>query len=757
LPTEIQASADMICLLGDAYGIKAYITRDDSSRLKAIQLWQTTIKYRPIHFTSLRHYSNYERFSSFSSVEIVKYAKNYLSNPSYLDHAELKQKYGTINNNNEICKSWLVALDSPDSGFYTHQVIANCCIYDEAVAYYLNIIENNHEKQWYFYDVAEIRLLQHNYQEAIRYYEICIDLGNKGVPAFYTSGANFSISIAKCYESLGNFPKAEDHFKKAIEYGSKCYDRVEKYQENGKQYTRKITCNNREHVFQQWTELGEFYHRRQNFSQAVFCLKKAVDLDSSHGFALGKLRSLFIEAKLVNEGIDFFQNAIKEWTGDLWISNVCATLSELYRELKDFVNEGYWFYWASDYSDNLKSSYIYLLTKFDDITKRRINEKISVDNFRNSLHNIRKVHEDKIVVQQDDQALLLDIVESIPKQTIKTDKKQEEQSDADSIDNKGFNDNDDQTSTTAIDKQSNQYDIKQLLQKLDTNSNDVSVLVSLGKAYAKIQDFAKAEEFYSRASQMIDSNIISHRDTDGEKIKDSTTSQNDNPELNKTIVKAADPIEKDSIICTEDFNTHDNDTELGDVIRHAHGYISPHFITNSEKMLVEMEHPFILLYTDKISLIDDLFDILPEIAQFGRPLLIISEDIEGEVLNTLIDKNMQGIPNVCAVKALGFGDIRKAVMEDIAILINATLFSEDIGRKLNTCVMQDLGRAKKVIADNEKTIIYRGVGDYKSVENRIMQINLKLEEAESENERLFLQRRLAILTNGLKDMQTIKF
>jgi len=179
------------------------------------------------------------------------------------------------------------------------------------------------------------------------------------------------------------------------------------------------------------------------------------------------------------------------------------------------------------------------------------------------------------------------------------------------------------------------------------------------------------------------------------------------------------------------------------------GYLSPYFVTNPEKMIAEIEDPFILIYDKKISVMKDLLPILQETAQTGKPLLIISEDIEGEALATLVVNKLRGILNVVAVKAPGFGDRRKAMLEDISILTGATLISEDMGRKLDSCTLTDLGRAKKVIVEKENTTIREGAGSQDAIDGRVKQIKAQVEETTSDYDKEKLQERLAKLSSGV--------
>jgi chaperonin GroEL len=228
-----------------------------------------------------------------------------------------------------------------------------------------------------------------------------------------------------------------------------------------------------------------------------------------------------------------------------------------------------------------------------------------------------------------------------------------------------------------------------------------------------------------------------------------TISANNDPEIGKLIAQAMDSVGKEGIINIEEAKSIDTGLEKVEGMQFDRGYLSPYFVTNGEKMIAEMEDPFILLYDKKISVMKDLLPILQEIAQTGKPFLIISEDIEGEALATLVVNKLRGILNVCAVKAPGFGDRRKAMLEDIAILTNATLISEEMGRKLDSCTMADLGRAKKVLVDKENTTIREGAGDEKAIQGRIKQIKAQIEETTSDYDKEKLQERLAKLSSGV--------
>ncbi len=228
-----------------------------------------------------------------------------------------------------------------------------------------------------------------------------------------------------------------------------------------------------------------------------------------------------------------------------------------------------------------------------------------------------------------------------------------------------------------------------------------------------------------------------------------TISANNDPEIGKLIALAMESVGKEGIINIEEAKSIDTGLEKVEGMQFDRGYLSPYFVTNGEKMIAEMEDPFILIYDKKISVMKDLLPILQEIAQTGKPFLIISEDIEGEALATLVVNKLRGILNVCAVKAPGFGDRRKAMLEDIAVLTNATLISEEMGRRLDSCTMADLGRAKKVLVEKENTTIREGAGEQTAIDGRVKQIKAQIEETTSDYDKEKLQERLAKLSSGV--------
>ncbi len=226
-------------------------------------------------------------------------------------------------------------------------------------------------------------------------------------------------------------------------------------------------------------------------------------------------------------------------------------------------------------------------------------------------------------------------------------------------------------------------------------------------------------------------------------------SANNDPEIGKLIAEAMESVGKEGIINIEEAKSIDTGLEKVEGMQFDRGYLSPYFVTNADKMISELEEPFILLYDKKISVLKDLLPILQEISQQGRPLLIIAEDVEGEALATLVVNKLRGVLNVVAVKAPGFGDRRKAMLEDIAILTGATLISEEMGRRLDSATMTDLGRAKKVLVEKENTTIREGAGTEDAINGRVKQIKAQIEETTSDYDKEKLQERLAKLSSGV--------
>jgi chaperonin GroEL len=226
-------------------------------------------------------------------------------------------------------------------------------------------------------------------------------------------------------------------------------------------------------------------------------------------------------------------------------------------------------------------------------------------------------------------------------------------------------------------------------------------------------------------------------------------SANNDMEIGKRIAEAMEAVGKEGIINVEEAKSIDTSLEKVEGMQFDRGYLSPYFITDADKMITEFEDPYILLFDKKISVMKDLLPILQEVAQTGKPFLIISEDIEGEALATLVVNKLRGTLNVAAVKAPGFGDRRKAMMEDVAILTGGNVISEELGRKLESANIKDLGSAKKVIIDKENTTIREGAGTKEDLDARIKQIKAQIEETTSDYDKEKLQERLAKLSSGV--------
>jgi len=226
-------------------------------------------------------------------------------------------------------------------------------------------------------------------------------------------------------------------------------------------------------------------------------------------------------------------------------------------------------------------------------------------------------------------------------------------------------------------------------------------------------------------------------------------SANSDFDIGKNIADAMDKVGKEGVITVEDGKSLDNELDVVEGMQFDRGYLSPYFINNPEKQIALMDDPFILLHDKKISSIRELLPLLEQVAKAGRPLLIIAEELEGEALATLVVNNIRGILKTCAVKAPGFGDRRKAMLEDMAILTGATVISEELGLKLENATLKDLGHAKKVEVGKENTTLIDGAGEKKAIEARVKQIRVQIEEATSDYDREKLQERVAKLAGGV--------
>src|ERR1700704_4779570 len=243
---------------------------------------------------------------------------------------------------------------------------------------------------------------------------------------------------------------------------------------------------------------------------------------------------------------------------------------------------------------------------------------------------------------------------------------------------------------------------------------------------------------------------ISKKVKDKEEIKQvATVSANWDTTIGEIIADAMDKVGKDGTITVEEAKSIETTLEVVEGMQFDKGYLSPYFVTNAESMEVKLEDAYILNYEKKITSLKDLLPVLEKVAKVGKPLLIIAEDVEGEALATLVVNKLRGTLNVSAVKAPGFGDRRKSMMEDIAILTGGKCITEDLGIKLESIGLEDLGRAKSIVVDKENTTIVEGYGKSSEIQGRVNQIRRQIEETTSDYDREKLQERLAKLAGGV--------
>ncbi|CAN5396748.1 chaperonin GroEL [soil metagenome] len=228
-----------------------------------------------------------------------------------------------------------------------------------------------------------------------------------------------------------------------------------------------------------------------------------------------------------------------------------------------------------------------------------------------------------------------------------------------------------------------------------------------------------------------------------------TVSANGDTKIGEIIAEAMDKVGKDGVITVEESKTMDTTLEVVDGMQFDRGYLSPYFVTDADRMEAVLDEPMILINEKKVSNMRDLLPILEQVAKLGKPLLIIAEDVEGEALATLVVNKLRGTLNVAAVKAPGFGDRRKAMLEDIATLTGGKVISEDLGIKLETIALEDLGNAKRIKIDKDNTTIIDGQGDGGAVEGRVKTIRNQIEESSSDYDKEKLQERLAKLVGGV--------
>jgi chaperonin GroEL len=228
-----------------------------------------------------------------------------------------------------------------------------------------------------------------------------------------------------------------------------------------------------------------------------------------------------------------------------------------------------------------------------------------------------------------------------------------------------------------------------------------------------------------------------------------TISSNGDENIGSMIAEAMQRVGNEGVITVEEAKSLETDVDIVEGMQFDRGYISPYFVTNADKMIAELSDPYILIFEKKLSTLQSMLPVLEAVVQAGKPLLIIAEEVEGEALATLVVNKLRGGLKVAAVKAPGFGDRRKAMLEDIAILTNGQMIAEDLGIKLESVTLQMLGRAKKVVIEKEKTTIVDGTGKKKDIEARVAQIKQQIEETTSDYDKEKLQERLAKLAGGV--------
>ena len=273
------------------------------------------------------------------------------------------------------------------------------------------------------------------------------------------------------------------------------------------------------------------------------------------------------------------------------------------------------------------------------------------------------------------------------------------------------------------------------LRNITAGANPVEVKRGMDKATRDILDNLKA------ASKTVGGK--------NEIAQVASISANSDTAIGDMIAEAMDKVGQDGVITVEEAKGIADELDVVEGMQFDRGYLSPYFITNTEKMTAEIDQPFILLFDSKISNLKDLLPVLEQVQQTNRPLLIIAEDVEGEALATLVVNKMRGVLNITAVKAPGFGDRRKAMLQDIGVLTGAQVVSEEVGRTLETTTIEDLGQAVRVVIDKDNTVIVDGAGDKTGVTARIAEIKVQMETTTSEYDKEKLQERLAKLAGGV--------
>ncbi len=247
-----------------------------------------------------------------------------------------------------------------------------------------------------------------------------------------------------------------------------------------------------------------------------------------------------------------------------------------------------------------------------------------------------------------------------------------------------------------------------------------------------------------------DLKVLSRPCTDHKEIAQvGTVSANADNNIGNIIAEAMEKVGKEGVITVEEGNTLENELEVVEGMQFDRGYLSPYFINDQDSMAVDLENPYVLIHDKKISNIRDLLPTLEGVAKSSRPLMVIAEDVDGEALATLVVNNIRGIVKVCAVKAPGFGDRRKAMLQDIAILTGGQVISEEVGMSLDSVSLEDLGQAKRIQVSKENTTVIDGAGSSSEIEGRVNQIRAQIEEATSDYDREKMQERVAKLAGGV--------
>ena len=305
----------------------------------------------------------------------------------------------------------------------------------------------------------------------------------------------------------------------------------------------------------------------------------------------------------------------------------------------------------------------------------------------------------------------------------------------------------------------------QLLKEVATKTNDVAgdgTTTATVLAYSMVREGLRSVaaginpmEIKRGMSAAVEIAVADIQDTSkeikekGEIAQVAAISANNDNDIGELIADAMEKVGKDGVITVEESKSMDTNLEVVEGMQFDRGFLSPYFVTNRDTQVAVFENPFVLIHDKKISNMKDLLPVLEKIAQAGKPLLLIAEDVEGEALATLVVNNLRGTLNVCAVKAPGFGDRRKAMLEDISILTGGQVISEELGLKLENTDVAQLGAAKRVNIDKENTTIIEGAGKEKEIKDRIAQIKVQIEETTSDYDREKLQERLAKLAGGV--------